>query len=162
MSYSLLSSQGRIRIQISWPNAFQTHLLLFHSVQQMVWGFSGKALCWAEQLTAKYQNLLSCAPHACLLRPATVEEEGSNNRLGGQAWPAFPHCSLDLPSHPSLTENVRFWCGLSFQNFLFFMYLIRTESSSYLDWIWTVRSEILLSSLQSLERKINLLNNAYH
>lgn len=32
------------------------------------------------------------------------------------------------------------------------MYLIRTDNSPYFDWIWIIRSEILLSSLQLLEK----------
>ena len=67
IAYCLVRAEFESRSPDQMPS--QTHLLLLHSVQQTVWGFSGKALCQAEQLTAKYRNLLSRAPHVCLLRP---------------------------------------------------------------------------------------------
>ena len=85
----------------------QTYLLLFCLIQQTFWGFSGKKIPETANSRA-FQNLISHTPHFCLPLFITRYDEGSNKRLSVQAWPAFPHCFLDLSSLLSLTENMMF------------------------------------------------------
>lgn len=104
-----------------------------------------------------WQQSISKSPKPC---PTYLSAE-VHNYIRGKGAKKGCECNHGLHSHPAFgsflppfpdREHEVFGVGSHFKNFVFLMYLIRTDNSPYFDWIWIIRSEILLSSLQLLEK----------